>query len=306
MALYNGIMNVLNRIIADTLPFVPKPIVGYFSARYIAGETLEDAVNAVRKLNAQGACATIDVLGEDAKRPEEAAEYADQYLRVLDAIQAEKLDANVSLKPTQMGLKLNRDFCLETVRGIADKATQTDNFLRIDMEDHTCTDDTFWLYRQLREEYAVGTVIQAYLRRTDADLDALIPDHANLRLCKGIYIEPRGIAYKDRELIRMNYLHLLERLLDGGCYVGIATHDDFLVWGAVRLIKQMGLSRDRYEFQMLLGVEEELRRIIIQGGHKLRVYVPFGEHWHAYSVRRLKENPQIAGYVLQNLFNKNS
>lgn len=299
-------MNVLNRIIADTLPFVPKPIVGYFSARYIAGETLEDAINAVRQLSAQGACATIDVLGEDIRRREEATAYADQFIRVLETIQTEKLDANVSLKPTQMGLKLDRDFCLETIRGIADKATNTGNFLRIDMEDHTCTDDTFWLHRQLREQYSVGTVIQAYLRRTDADLDTLIPEHANLRLCKGIYIEPRSIAYKERELIRMNYMHLLERLLDADCYVGIATHDEVLVWGAMRLIKKMDLSRDRYEFQMLLGVQEELRRIIIQGGHKLRVYVPFGEHWHSYSVRRLKENPQIAGYVLQNLLNKNS
>jgi len=297
-------MNLLNQVIVRTLPLVPKPIVGHFSARYISGERLQDALRVVRKLNGEGACATMDVLGEDVTRREESTGYAAQYREVLDAIEAEKLDANVSLKPTQMGLKLDRNFCLETIRGIAQYAKSQGNFVRIDMEDHTCTDDTFWLYRQLKDNCPVGTVIQACLRRTDADLDSLIPMGANLRLCKGIYNEPRAIAYKDREIIRQNYLHLLERLLQGGCYMGIATHDEMLVWGAMRLIRQLGLARDRYEFQMLLGVEEELRRIIIKEGHRLRVYVPFGPDWYAYSVRRLKENPQMAGYVFQAIFKR--
>ncbi|RJP82417.1 MAG: proline dehydrogenase [Candidatus Zixiibacteriota bacterium] len=298
-------MNLLNQAIAHTLPIVPKPVVGYFSARYISGERLEDAVHTVKKLMDQGACATIDVLGEHITRREESTGYAQQYLGVLDAIVREKLDANISLKPTQMGLKLDRNFCLDTVRGIAQAARERGLFVRIDMEDVTCTDDTFWLYQTLlKEGYPVGVVIQAYLRRTDADLDWLIPLKANLRLCKGIYVEPREHAYKDREIIRMNYLHLLERLLQGGCYTGIATHDEEMVWGATRIIRQLGLPRDRYEFQMLLGVDEELRHIIIQGGHKLRVYVPFGRHWYAYSVRRLKENPAMAGYVLKALFKR--
>lgn len=295
-------MNLFNRIIADTLPLVPKPIVGYFSARYIAGSTLEDALRVVRQLNDMGACATIDVLGEDITHREEATAYAEQYLQVLDAINAEKLDANVSLKPTQMGLKLDRDFCLDNIRRVAEKAAQNDNFVRIDIEDISCADDTFWLYQQLKEDLPVGTAVQAYLRRTDADLDALIPMRANLRICKGIYVEPRSAAYKEREIIRRNYLHLLERILEGGCYVGIATHDEYLVWGALRLIRLLSLPKDRYEFQMLLGVDEELRRIIIEDGHRLRVYIPFGAQWYAYSMRRLKENPQIAGYVLQNIF----
>ncbi len=299
-------MNVINRLIADTLPVVPKPIVGYFSAPYIAGATLEDAVKVIRKLHEQGACVTIDVLGENVTRREEATAYAEQYIRVLDTISAENLDANVSLKPTQMGLKLNRDFCLEAIRRIAEKASQMNNFVRIDMEDISCTDDTFWLYEQLKNDLPVGIVMQAYLRRSDSDLDKLIPMQANVRLCKGIYIEPRRAAYKDREIIRGNYLHLLERLLEGGCYVGIATHDEYLVWGALRMIRRMELPKDRYEFQMLLGVEEELRRIVIEEGHRLRVYVPFGAQWHAYSIRRLKENPQIAGYVLNNLFSRNA
>lgn len=299
-------MNLVNQAIVRTLPLIPKPIVGYFSARYISGERLEDAVRVVKKLKAEGACATMDVLGEDVTKREESAGYAAQYRQVLDAIEAEKLDANVSLKPTQMGLKLDRNFCLETIRSIAEHARAKGNFVRIDMEDHTCTDDTLWLYRQLKGNYPVGTVLQAYMRRTDRDLDSLIPIGANLRLCKGIYVEPHAIAYKEREIIRQNYLHLLERLLQGGCYVGIATHDEMLVWGAMRLIRQLGLARDRYEFQMLLGVEEELRRIIIKDGHRMRVYVPFGPHWYAYSVRRLKENPQMAGYVIKAIFKRQS
>ena len=215
-------MNLLNQVIVNILPLVPKPIVGYFSARYISGEKLEDAVRVVKKLNSDGACATLDVLGEDVTRREESTGYAQQYVQVLETIRSEKLDANVSLKPTQMGLKLDRNFCLETVRSIAEKAKSLGSFVRIDMEDHTCTDDTFWLYRQLKDGYPVGTVIQSYMRRTDADLDSLIPIGANLRLCKGIYNEHRTIAYKDRDIIRLNYLHLLERLLQGGCYVGIA------------------------------------------------------------------------------------
>ncbi|HEX7344792.1 MAG TPA: proline dehydrogenase family protein [bacterium] len=297
-------MNLLNQVIVKTLPLVPKPIVGYFSARYISGEKLEDAVRAVKRLNSEGACATLDILGEDITRREESTGCAQQYVQVLETIRSEKLDANVSLKPTQIGLKLDRNFCLETVRSIAEKAKSLRSFVRIDMEDHTCTDDTFWLYRQLKDSYPVGTVIQSYLRRTDADLDSLIPTGANLRLCKGIYNEPRAIAYKDREIIRLNYLHLLERLLQGGCYVGIATHDEMLVWGAIRLVRQLGLPRDRFEFQMLLGVEEELRRIILKEGYRLRVYVPFGSHWYAYSVRRLKENPQMAGYVFKAIFKR--
>lgn len=299
-------MDLFNRIVADTLPFVPKPIVGHFSARYIAGETLEDAVSVARQLEEQGACATIDVLGEHVSRREEATDFTEQYLQVLDAITKEGLDSNVSLKPTQMGLKLDRDFCLENIRRIAERATEKGNFVRIDMEDKTCTDDTFWLYQQLKGGLPVGTVIQAYLRRSDTDLDRLIPLGANLRLCKGIYVEPRSVAYKDREIIRRNYLHLLERLFEGNCYVGIATHDEYLVWGAMRLIRKFSLPKDRYEFQMLLGVDEVLRQIIVESGHRLRVYIPYGAQWYAYSVRRLKENPQIAGYVLQNLFNRHS
>ncbi len=294
-------MNLFNKLIAATLPAVPKPIVGYFSSPYIAGDTIEDAIRAARDLQSRGMMTTLDVLGENITRKQEATAYAEQYLQVLDAIKAENLDANVSLKPTQMGLKLDKDFCLQTIRSIAAKAKEYHNFVRIDMEDITCTDDTFWLYEELKKDMPVGTVMQAYLRRSDSDLDKLIPLNANLRLCKGIYVEPYSASYKDREIIRRNYLQLLERMLESKCYVGIGTHDEYLIWGAYKLIKQMSIPKDQYEFQMLLGVQEELRKIIIDDGHRLRVYVPFGAEWFAYSVRRLKENPQIAGYVVQSI-----
>ncbi|MBU0519029.1 proline dehydrogenase family protein [bacterium] len=297
-------MKLVNQMIATTLPLIPKSVVGYFSQRYIAGETLADAIKVSRQIQRDGACVTLDVLGEHITRNDEATAYANQYLELLDAIQSEKLDANVSLKPTQMGLKLDRSFCRDTIAKIAEKTKQNDNFVRIDMEDISCTDDTLWLYEDLKKEYPVGTVIQACLRRTDADVDQLINLNANLRLCKGIYVEPYAAAYKDREIIRQNYLHILERLLTAGCYTGIATHDEMLVWGALRIIKKLNLKPDRYEFQMLLGVQEELRKVILKAGHKLRVYIPFGAHWYAYSVRRLKENPQIAGYVMENILRR--
>jgi proline dehydrogenase len=299
-------MSLINTVIVKTLPLVPKPIVGYFSAPYIAGDRLEDAVRVAHKLNSMGACTTLDVLGEHITRKEEATAYADQYIELLDTIKNEKLDGNVSLKPTQMGLKLDKQFCLETIQRVATKARDLGNFVRIDMEDYTCTDDTIWLYQKLKPDFPVGLVIQAYLRRTDSDLNTLIPLNANLRLCKGIYVESHAIAYKERQIVQENYLHLLSRLLENGCYVGIATHDEYLVWGALSLIQKLNVPKDRYEFQMLLGVTEALRGILIKDGHKLRVYTPFGKAWYAYSTRRLKENPAMAGYVLENILKRPS
>jgi proline dehydrogenase len=170
------------------------------------------------------------------------------------------------------------------------------------MEDSTCTEATLALYDRLRRDADnVGVVIQAYLRRSLDDVDRLVERRANVRLCKGIYIESRNIAYRDRDIVRRNFALLLERLLRGGCYVGIATHDEILAWEGIRLVRELRLSTDRYEFQMLLGVDEPLRRILIGSGHRLRVYVPFGERWYEYSLRRLKENPRMAGYVLKNI-----
>ncbi len=299
-------MSVINRVLVAGIPFVPKPIVGIFSRRYIAGVALNDAVHLVRELNRDGMMATLDVLGEEVYSREEARTAADTYREVLRVIQSEKLDANVSVKLTQMGLKLDAKFCREVFREVVRESHQRGNFVRIDMEDSACTDETLAIYNELRREFDnVGIVLQAYLRRTVSDADSLMQNgHANFRLCKGIYVEPRLIAYKNRELVNRNFTLALERMLRGGAYVGIATHDERLVWEGMRLVRELNLPKDRYEFQMLLGVDAELRKIILAAGHRLRVYVPFGEKWYRYSMRRLRENPQVARYVFENIFRR--
>jgi len=298
-------MNWFNSLIAILLPYVPKPIVGYFSRHYIAGENLIDAVKVVKDLNQNRMCATIDLLGEEVKVKEDSLNAVEMYKQVLQAIDKEKLDANISVKPTHMGLKIDKEFCYENIETLVQEAAKFNNFVRIDMEDATCTDDTIEIYLRLKEKYDnVGTVLQSYLRRTIDDINHLIPHRANLRLCKGIYNEKREIAYKDKSIINYNFNYGLKKLLSNGCYVGIATHDEKLVWYALRLIDELKLKPDQYEFQMLLGVDHELRRIIVNSGHRLRVYVPFGKEWFAYSTRRLKENPAIAGHIIQNLINR--
>ena len=298
-------MNPLNRLVVAAIPFVPRAIVRRFSAPYIAGAELGDAVRAVGEMNREGACATLDVLGEYITKQEEAWAAARVYKEVLDAIVANRLDANISIKLTQMGLKLDLALCREVVAWLVGEARQHGVFVRIDMEDSTCTTDTITVFRAMKDEFDnVGIVVQSCLRRTLADVQALAALKTSFRLCKGIYVEPRPISWRDPEIIRSNYVLLLEEMFRAGCRVGIATHDARLVWSALALIHRMGVPPDGYEFQMLLGVDPELRRIILKEGHRLRVYVPFGRHWYAYSVRRLKENPEIAGYVLKGLLGR--
>jgi proline dehydrogenase len=298
-------MNLFNKLISMILPFVPKPIVGFFSKHYIAGDKLSNAITLVKDLNNQQMMATIDVLGEEVGEKEHSIKAVDQYQEVLHAIQQNKLDANISLKPTHLGLKIDKRFCFENIRTLVVEASKLNNFVRIDMEDSTCIDDTIEMYLQLRKQFDnVGTVLQSYMRRFINDINVLIPHKANLRICKGIYNEKREIAYKDKNIINYNFNYGIERLLRNGCYIGIATHDEKLVWNALRLIDLLHLKPDQYEFQMLLGVDHELRRIIVNSGHRLRVYVPFGTDWFGYSMRRLKENPAITGYIIGNIFNR--
>lgn len=298
-------MAALDYLISRSLPFVPRSIVRVFSRRYIAGDSLEDAVRVVRLLNRDGYLATLDVLGESVRRRALAETAVSDYMRALRAIGEERIDSNISVKLTQLGLKLDAEFCLANVRALARSAAERGTFVRIDMEDSTCTTATLDLYSTLRGEGIdnVGVVLQACLRRTLADARAL-PERSNVRICKGIYIEPRAIAFGDRRVINKNYVRVLEELLDRGCYVGIATHDEDLLWEAMRLVDLKRPGADGYEFQMLLGVDEELRGLVRRAGHRLRVYVPYGSHWYAYSLRRLKENPRIAGYVLMNLLGR--
>ncbi len=296
-------MSFFNNIIVSIVQLMPKAIVGIFSKRYIAGETLGEAIEMVKSLNAKGIYATIDVLGESIKNKDEAAVAKKKALQVLDSIYQNKLMANLSVKPTQMGLSIDEDFAFEQITELIEKAKQIDNFVRIDMEDSPYTDATFKLYKRLRENYDnTGVVVQAYLKRTYDDVVVLNKLGTNYRVCKGIYIESPNIAYKDKQVIRDNYLKVLETVLKSGNYVGIATHDEYLINNAYKLIKDFNVPKDKYEFQMLLGVREDLRDRINKEGHKIRVYVPFGKDWYPYSLRRLKENPQMAGYIFKSLF----
>lgn len=296
-------MGIASWIIVKGLPLVPKAIVGRIASRYVAGEKLEDALAVVEKLAAEGAMATLDLLGEEVSERSRAIASADEYVRMLDAIAARGLPSNVSIKLTSLGLNIDADFCRENVERIVSAAAAHRNFVRIDMEDHTTTDRTLAIYREIFARHQnVGVVFQAYMRRTLADIAALPPVGANVRLCKGIYIEPRPVAWKGYETVRMNFLEALEKLLVAGVYVGIATHDEHLACGAVALVERLKVRRERYEFQMLYGVDPELRKILIAGGHRLRVYVPYGRDWYPYSTRRLRENPEVATHVLKGMF----
>jgi len=281
------------------LPAVPRPLVQKLSERYIAGPELKDARETVRRINAEGKLATVDVLGEEITNEDEAAAIVRAYQDVFADIEHCALDANVSVKLTALGLNLDYDVCRANLAVVVEDAASRGNFVRIDMEDSSTTDDALRLYRDLREQGRenVGVVLQAMLRRTDDDIAALADLKPSVRLCKGIYVEPPELAYEDFDEVRASYVRALEALLDAGSYVGIATHDEWLLDEGRRLVAERGLSRAQYEFQMLLGVRPALGDELVREGHRLRIYVPFGRHWYAYSLRRLQENPKIAGYI---------
>ncbi len=297
-------MSLFDKMIVWSLPLVPKPIVKFFSKIYIAGPYLKDGVKTVKKLNADGIMATMDLLGEFTDSEEKAIKAANEYIEILHTIQAQGLNSNISVKMTHMGLLVDKELCYQNIRRIVAEAKKINNFVRIDMEDHTTTDDTIDVYLRLKEEFGdhIGIVIQAYLRRTFKDINHLVQHKANVRLCKGIYVEPYEIAYKDMPIINENFKYNIEKLISNGCYVGIGTHDEKLIWHGLSLIDKYALKSHQYEFQMLLGVNEKLRKLLVKSGHRLRVYVPFGDDWYGYSTRRLKENPRMAGFVFKRIF----
>jgi proline dehydrogenase len=296
-------MGILDKAIANSVPAIPRPVVRRISRRYIAGDTLEEAVATVRDLNRSGCVATIDLLGESTQSKADAARTLREYEKVIDVLDKHDLESGISVKLTGLGLTINEELCRANLEQIVSYVGEKGRFVRVDMEDSPYTSVTLDMVIDLHERHEnVGAVIQAYMRRSLDDVVRLTEAGISVRLCKGIYDEPRRIAYKDFDTVRENYRLLLEELLRGGSYVGIATHDEFLVWHALRLIHQLEVPKDRYEFQMLLGVDEELRGILVGAGHKLRVYVPFGKDWYEYSSRRLKENPKIAGYVAKDVF----
>jgi proline dehydrogenase len=282
---------------------MPRSWVWFFSKKYIAGEGLEDAIGLVQSLNDKGIYATIDVLGEAIKNRDEAVYYKNKGLEVLDSIVKNNLKANLSIKPTQMGLGIDEEFALQQVTHLVNRAKEIENFIRIDMEDSPYTDSTIRLYKRLREKYDnVGVVIQSYLKRSYNDVFLLNELNTNYRLCKGIYVEPAEIAYKGKQEIRDNFMKILELMLKNSNYVGIATHDEYLINKSYELINKQQVPKNKFEFQMLLGVREDLRDKINSDGFKIRVYIPFGKDWYAYSVRRLKENPQVTMHIIKNVF----
>ena len=299
---------MLNRLIATTLPWLPERFVWLFSRSYIAGETVDDAMSACLTLNASGIKTTIDILGEFIQNLEEAQKNRDEYLALIDIAQSRGIDGNYSVKPTMFGLLIDADTCYGYIREIVAKAAGYGNFIRIDMEDSACVDLEKELFRRLKAEFPenVGLVLQAFLRRTVDDLKDLMDLHTpfvplNFRLCKGIYAEPSRIAFQRYDEINTHFLEDLEFMFQNGVYVGIATHDRALVYGALDLIDRYQVEKDGYEFQMLYGVTHELRRTIVAAGHTMRVYVPYGRHWFGYATRRLKENPKIVNSILKSL-----
>jgi len=299
-------MNLTNRLILSIIHLLPKGLVKPFAMRYIAGDRLGDAVRVVSALNSKGLTASLDVLGENVSTKEESLGAVRACEQVLHTIRENRLDSNLSIKLTQFGLNIDEDFCYSNVKSLLKIASAYNNFVRIDMEDSSTTSSTLNLYKRLRAEgfENVGIVIQANMRRSEEDIRGVTPLKANIRLCKGAYIEPEALAFRGGDEIRRSYVKLLKTLLEAECHVGIATHDDFLINSAYQFIRQMNLKKTDYEFQMLHGVKVRLRDRMVADGHRLRVYVPFGRHWYAYSIRRFKENPQIARYVLRALFSR--
>lgn len=300
---------MFNKIIANLLPHMPKKLVWLFSKRYIAGESIEEGLLASKLLNAKGIHVTIDLLGEFIETLEEAQENRDHYLEIINRFTSEKVVGNFSLKPTMFGLLIDKEICYNYIREIVAFATEKESFVRIDMEDSQCVDDEIELFRRLKQEFPknVGLVLQAYLRRTHNDIKELNSINSetapvSFRLCKGIYVEPEKIAYKGYQEVRDNYLKDLELIFQNKMYVGIATHDKYLVEEALKLIDKYQVPKTMYEFQMLFGVTPDLRQSIVDGGHLMRVYVPFGKHWFNYSTRRLKENPKMATEIIKALF----
>ena len=291
------------------LPFMPKKLVWVFSKRYIAGESMEEGLLASKLLNEKGIEVTVDILGEFITTLDEAEKNRDEYLEVIERFTSENVKGSFSIKPTMFGMLLDKEVCYNLLREVIEFAAEKDSFIRIDMEDSQCVDMELVIFRRLRKEFPkhVGLVLQAYLRRTESDL-VVLNDLNNtnypisFRLCKGIYVEPENIAFKEYDEVRQHFLRDLKYMFDNKMYVGIATHDKFLVEESMKMIREMNIPKDMYEFQMLYGVTPDLRQLIIDNGHKMRVYVPFGEKWFNYSTRRLKENPKMAQHIIKALF----
>lgn len=300
---------MFNKLIASLLPFMPKKFIWLFSKRYIAGTTIQDAVKESRKLNREGIMITVDLLGEFITDLKQADENKKEYIDIIETFEKENIDGNYSLKPTMFGLLIDEEVCYNNIREIVAKAAEYGNFVRVDMEDSQCVDREITLFRRLKDEFPenTGLVFQSYMKRTLDDIKGLedlntVSNPVNYRLCKGIYVEPAEVAFKKYQEINDHFLTDLEYIFENKMYPGIATHDKPLVEGAYKLIEKYNVPKEMYEFQMLFGVTPELRKSVVEKGHRMRVYVPFGSQWFAYSTRRLKENPRMASLIIKALF----
>ena len=297
-------MKLINNLIIQILPFLPKFLVKIVASPYIAGITDEEMLQNVEKLNQKGFKVAIDILGEHVQTENEAKEVTNRYVAIYDEISKRNLLANLSIKLTHIGQDLGLDIVEKNLSKLVEAAKKNNNFLRLDMENAPYTSETIKLYKEMFNHYnQIGIVIQAYLHRSIDDIKVLSNDKFNVRICKGIYVEDPSLVLNDYNDIRDNYISLVKESLNNGSYVGIATHDEFLIDSLYSWILEKNISKDRYEFQVLHGVpmQKKLKKLM-DDGNTVRVYLPYGDNWYDYSVRRLKENPKMAGYIIKNLF----
>ena len=303
--LYN---NVLNKLLALSVPVLPKWFVELFSKSYVAGYNSKEVLSIVKDLNHKGFSTTIDILGEHVSDSDFAEKITKKYCDLYEKIYQDSIDSNISIKPSHIGLDISEELVLNNFQKILKIAKKNSNFLRIDMESSRSTDSTFNIYKQLKSTYLeTGVVLQAYLKRSLKDIESLGSHNFNARICKGIYQENSKIAIKDPKKIRANFLKMAKLMSEKKSYACYATHDQHLIDSLLDMIKKHNIDSSTFEFQVLYGVPMNGRlEEFLSLGYKVRIYVPFGPDWYDYSLRRLKENPNIAGYVLKNLFSKNS
>jgi proline dehydrogenase len=274
--------------------------------RFVAGEQLTEALNAMKELNAKGITGSLDLLGENVYSEEEARAAGQEYMRILDAIAESGLNTNVSMKLTQMGMDLSEDLCMEVAGAVIQKAKDYNNFVRLDMEGSPYTQRTLDMFRKLHAIYGnhVGIVLQAYLYRTEQDVADMCELGARVRLCKGAYLEPAEVAYPEKKDVDASYVRCMEKLLKDGFYPGLATHDEAIIQHAKDFVAKEGIGRERFEFQMLYGIRRDLQEALATDGYNMRCYVPFGTQWYPYFMRRLAERPANVGFFLRSLATK--
>ncbi|MBS30053.1 MAG: proline dehydrogenase [Candidatus Marinimicrobia bacterium] len=294
---------IFNKLIILTIPILPKFFVKIFANKYVAGIKTSEAINVVKKLNQKNLTCTLDILGEHTKSKHESNAIANKYVDIFEKLEQNKLDCNISVKPSHIGSDVDNKVLKNNIKKLIDAAKKNNNFLRIDMEDSNLTELSINIYKEnFKKKSYLGIVLQAYLKRTESDIENL-DSSSNIRLCKGIYNEDKSISFKKPIDINKNFLNLLDKALEKNIYVGIATHDEKLIKSCLEIIELKKINKKNIEFQMLYGVpmDNVIKKLMAQN-FKIRIYVPYGKNWYDYSIRRIKENPNISKYIIKNLF----